>query len=135
MRRSERISLDEPARLHPNEWSSLEVQVLDFSEQGFRARCDASILSGSRVTLEIPGLGPVDAQVSWRGRGEIGAKFILPVDLSRCGWTPVGTEKVLARLLVQRAEARKSGLYAQEQALRKKILGALPMRGLPDRDG
>lgn len=129
MRRSERIAVDQSARLHPNGWSSLEVQVLDFSESGFRAHCEATILNGSRVTVEIPGIGPVDAQVSWRRRGEIGAKFIVPIDLARCAWSPVAREKVLARLLVQRAEARRAGLYGEEQELRRRILKSLPIRG------
>ncbi len=127
MRQTERIAMDETARLHPNEWSSLEVRILDFSNSGFRAECEAAMMAGSGIKLEIPGIGTVEAQVSWRRDGQIGAKFTQPVDLSSCDWTPVGTEALLARLLFQRAAASKSGLFAQEQLLRRQILESLPV--------
>lgn len=133
MRKSDRIAVDEAARLHPNEWCSLEVQVIDISEFGFRARCEAMILVGSGVTLEVPGVGPVEAQVSWRREGEIGAKFIDPVKLQGTGWTPIGGDANLTRLLVQRAAARQAGLFAQEQALRARIRSALPVRRATER--
>lgn len=128
MRRSERIAVDQAARLKPNDWSSLEVRIVDLSPDGFRAHCEATILCGSTVRIELPGLGETEAQVSWRRRGEIGARFIEPIDLARCGVGGVSEETVLARLLVQRADARSGGRFAQEQRLRKQILGALPMR-------
>lgn len=127
MRRSQRIAVDETARLRPNSWSSLEVRVVDLSATGFRAECEATILCGSAVWLDLPGIGDVEAQVTWRRRGEIGARFIVPVDIDRCGVEPVACEAVLARLLVQRAGARNSGRFAQEQKLRKQILTRLPM--------
>ena len=131
MRETERIAMDEPARLHPNDWSSLEVRILDFSDSGFRAECEAAIMSGGCIRLEVDGIGPVDAQVIWRADGQIGAKFLRPIDLSRCGWTPVGAEALLARLLFQRAAARKSGFFAHEQQLRSRILESLPIRRGP----
>lgn len=127
MRRSERIHVDETARLRPNDWSSLEVRLIDLSEAGFRAQCDATILCGSAISLDVPGIGPVDAQVTWRRHGEIGAQFTVPIDLSSCTAQPVTSETVLARLLVQRADARSSGRFRREQLLRDQILGALPM--------
>lgn len=133
VRKSDRIAVDEAARLHPNDWCSLEVQVIDVSECGFRARCDARVPVGSRVTLEVPGLGPAEAQVSWRRHDEIGARFIEPVKLGRAGWTPLGREESLARLLVQRAAARQAGLVEQERSLRARILAALPVHRAPRR--
>lgn len=128
MRQSERIAVDQPARLHPNQWSSLEVRVLDCSEKGFRAACDAAVPRGSVVRLEVPAIGTVDAQVEWRRGGQFGARFLAPIDLGRSGFQPMPKEKVLARLLVQRAAARASGLFSQEAALRKEILASLPVR-------
>ena len=130
MRRSERISVDETARLRPNSWSSLEVRVVDLSESGFRAECEATILCGSPIWLDLPGLGEVEAQVTWRRRGEIGARFVVPIELARCAVEPVSHEAMLARLLVQRADARSAGCFAQEQQLRERIRDALPMRKL-----
>jgi len=128
MRRSERVPVDEKARLRPNGWSSLEVRIVDLSEDGFRAECEATILCGSPIRIELPGLGEAEAQVTWRRRGEIGARFVLPIDLARCGIAEVNKAAVLARLLVQRADALGSGLYDQEQELRRRILAALPMQ-------
>lgn len=132
MRRSERIAVDEKAKLRPNSWSSLEVRIVDLSESGFRAECAAMVMAGSAIWLDLPGLGEVEAQVTWRRGGEIGAKFILPIDLERCAMEPVSTETVLARLLVQRADARSAGRYRHEQRLREQILTTLPMRRLDD---
>ena len=130
MRRSERIAIDEAARLRPNGWSSLEVRLLDLSATGFRAACDARVLTGSMVRIDLSGIGEVEAQVSWHRDGEIGCKFVQPILLSMCRLDPVARERVLARLLVQRAEARSRGRFAQEQSLRAQILSTLPMRKL-----
>ena len=130
MRRSERIAVDEAARLKPNDWSSLEGRLVDLSEAGFRAECAATILCGSPIRIDLPGIGETEAQVTWRRSGEIGGQFIRPMDLSRCTAAKVSEETVLARLLVQRADARSSGRFAQEQKLRGQILSTLPMRRL-----
>jgi hypothetical protein len=63
-------------------------------------------------------------------RGEIGARFIVPIDLDLCEIRPVDSEAVLARLLVQRADARGAGRYGHEQELRQQIRATLPMRKL-----
>ncbi|HEX8654373.1 MAG TPA: PilZ domain-containing protein [Allosphingosinicella sp.] len=128
MRRSERMPVDETTRLRPNAWSSLEVKLVDLSDTGFRAECEATILCGSAIRIELPGLGEIEAQVTWRRRGEIGAKFIVPINLARCTAAKLDDETVLARLLVERAEARTTGRFTHEQKLRRQILAALPMR-------
>lgn len=130
MRRNERMAVDGTARLRPNSWSSLEVRLVDLSETGFRAQCDLMMLAGSALWIDLPGIGEVEAQVSWRRSGEIGARFIVPVDLSRCAIKPVSDEAVLARLLVQRADARAAGRFRQEMKLRSEIRERLPMRRL-----
>lgn len=130
MRRSERMAVDETARLRPNSWSSLEVRLVDLSATGFRAQCEATVLAGSAVWVDLPGIGEVEAQVSWRRLGELGARFVTPIDLAQCRLDPVSRERVLARLLVQRADARSTGRFAQEQKIREQILSTLPMRKL-----
>jgi hypothetical protein len=127
-RRAERLRVDEAARLRPNSWSSVEAQMLDLSELGFRASCEARLQVGSCVSLEIPGVGPVDAQVEWQRGGEFGARFLTPIDLSHCDWTLGQRHKALAHLLVQRARAQKAGRGGAEAQLRREILSALPMR-------
>ena len=127
MRREKRLPLDEPARLHPNEWSSLEVRVLDLSKNGFRAECEARVTVGSCVTLELPGVGSELAYVTWRRGDRFGAKFRQPVEVERCGWSSISDHAILARMLVERAAARAVGQYGAEFELRRKILGNLPM--------
>ena len=132
MRKSERMAVDETTRLRPNEWSSLEVRIVDISEAGFRAECEATILCGSPIRIDLPGLGETEAQVSWRRSGEIGAQFTVPIDLARCTVARASSEAVLARLLIRRADARSAGQFTHEQKLRREILAALPMHR-PDR--
>lgn len=128
MRREKRTQVNEAARLHPNDWSSLEVRVLDVSASGFRAECEARVMVGSAVKLEIEGLGPVEARVTWRRGERFGAKFEVPIDMSRCTWSPVCEQIMLSRMLVDRAAARRSGAYGSELELRRKILDSLPVR-------
>jgi hypothetical protein len=130
VRRSERIEVDAKTRLRPNDWSSLEVRIIDLSPDGFRAECEATVLRHSLVRIDLPGLGEVEAQVSWRRRGEFGARFLAPIDVAATGIAPVPSERVLARLLVQRAGALGAGRFRQEQLLRERILSALPIRRL-----
>lgn len=108
----------------------MEVQVLDLSPSGFRAECDARVTVGSPVTLEVDGIGPVHARVTWRRGNRFGAKFDTPTDVSACAWPPVCEQVVLSRMLVERAQARQSGAFGQELELRRKILGSLPVRAV-----
>lgn len=128
MRKGDRKAVDEPARLHPNEWSSLEVRLIDCSETGFRAECEARLQKFAEVTLELPGIGPVQAFVAWCRGQEFGAQFVQPIPLDKAKLAPAGDQQVLARLLVQRAAAQKSRLWEHEERLRKAIGRALPLQ-------
>jgi hypothetical protein len=128
VRKSDRKAVDEAVRLHPNDWSSLEVRLIDCSETGFRAACEARVLSGLLVTLELPGLGPRQAQVSWANGREFGARFIEPLEALPDTLTPASDENVLARLLVQRAAAQRARRWVHERELRDKILKSMPVR-------
>ncbi len=130
MRREKRTQVDEAARLHPNDWSSLEVRVLDLSSNGFRAQCEARVTVGSPVALDIAGIGRVNAHVTWRRGTRFGAKFDQPADIAACAWAPVPQQIVLSRMLVDRAEANQTGQFGQELELRRKILSGLPVRAV-----
>jgi|SRR3954470_2816191 len=127
LRRAERRPLDESARLRPNSWSSLEIRVLDLSELGFRGACEAKLQRGGGVTIEIPGIGPVDAQVEWQRKDEFGARFILPVDLDAVEWSLSQRRETLAQLLVQRAAAANAGRRGADAQMRRRILASLPI--------
>ena len=127
-RRAERVALDENTRLKPNSWSSLEIHMLDLSSLGFRASCEARLLRGGAVTLEIPGIGAVEAQVEWQRGNEFGARFFSEIELDQCDWTLGQRPHPLAQLLVQRAQARAAGRGIAEAQIRRRILEALPIR-------
>ena len=127
-RRSERLPLDAEARLRPNDWSSLQIRMLDLSAAGFRAECEARVQPGGSVSLDIPGIGAVEAQVEWRRDNQFGARFFAPIELKNCQWTFRQRHHALARLLVERAAAKRAGRRGAEGQLRREILSALPMR-------
>jgi len=128
VRHEKRTPVDEATRLHPNEWSSLEIRVQDISPRGFRGECEARVLVCSPVILEVPGIGPVDALVAWRRGNRFGARFDQPIDLERCTWAPAKDEVVLSRMLVDRAAAWEEGAAGSERELKRRILQNLPLR-------
>ncbi|MDB5721148.1 MAG: hypothetical protein JWP15_1766 [Alphaproteobacteria bacterium] len=86
-RKVERVSIARPARLRPNEWSLVNVEVLDLSSAGFRATGDLQLRQGSYLALEVPGIGTVDAKVVWQQSRHFGAQFLRPLPLAHCAWT------------------------------------------------
>ncbi len=127
-RRSERLPVSAETRLRPNSWSSLQIKMLDLSESGFRAECEARVKPGGSVSLDVPGIGSVDAQVEWQRGDQFGARFFAPIELKSCQWTFPERHHTLARLLVERAAAKRAGRRGAEGQLRREILSALPMR-------
>ena len=93
-RRQPRYRLEERARLRPNEWSTVQAELLDISSTGFRACCDANLKIGGYVTLEINGIGPAEARIVWRHEDMVGAQFLRPIKLDYCAWVRVPVETV-----------------------------------------
>jgi hypothetical protein len=87
-RRSERLSVASEAQLR-HQWYSVEITVCDVSQTGFMAECEEAVAIGSHVTLDVPGIGPVRAQVRWQIGGRMGGMFLDPISLTECGWTAV----------------------------------------------
>jgi hypothetical protein len=127
-RQSERLPIDAETRLRPNSWSSLQIRMLDLSVEGFRAECEARVQPGGSVSLDVPGIGAVEAQVEWQRGNQFGARFYAPIELQRCQWTFRQRHHTLARLLVERAAASRAGRRSAEVQLRREILTALPIR-------
>jgi hypothetical protein len=104
-RRRPRRQVESPTRLRPNDWSTTQVDVLDISEEGFRAGGEVSFRIGAYVSLQIPGIGWVEGLIVWQHLNQFGARFIMPVDLSHCAWTAAelaGEEEELTRQLASR---------------------------------
>ncbi len=130
MARQRRLALDESARFAPNDWSSVEIRLLECTETGFRAAADLHLRVGAWVNVELPSVGWVRACVTWRRAGEFAATFAEPIDLARINCLSLNREAVLARLLGERAAAHAAGRHAEERALRGEILRGLPFRSL-----
>ena len=127
-RRAQRLPLDAETRLRPNSWSSLQIRMLDLSESGFRAECEARVKRGGSVSLDVPGIGQVEAQVEWQRGDQFGARFFAPIELDCCQWAFPDRNRTLARLLVERAAAKRAGRRGAEVQLRRDILASLPVR-------
>jgi hypothetical protein len=89
-RRSHRVTLQAVTHLRSTDDRPVEVVVCDLSTSGFMAECMRPVLIGSYVSLDLPGIGPVHAQVRWQVGGRLGGKFLDPVSLLRCEWTSAG---------------------------------------------
>jgi len=126
--RENRLALDEPARLAPNDWSNVEIRMLECTAAGFRASCDLNIRRCSIVTLDVPGIGSVRAYVTWRRGDQFAATFFEPIDLSKAKFMPLNGQTVLARLLRERASAHAAGRNEEERDLRGRIRQILPMK-------
>lgn len=88
-RRAARIGVKATTRLTQQNWYSVKVSMCDLSSAGFQARCDRNVPIGGYVTLDVPGIGPVRAQVRWQMADRIGGMFLDPIRLHRCEWTAV----------------------------------------------
>ena len=87
-RRSDRIALDgEPVHLNPNQVYAVEIRIENLSPAGFMAECASPVLIGSYVSLDVPGIGPVQAQVRWQVGTKMGGMFMDPISLAQCEWT------------------------------------------------
>jgi hypothetical protein len=87
-RRTERVALGGAAtKLNPDNLYAVEVTVRNLSPAGFMAECAEPVRIGSYVTLDVPGIGPVQAQIRWQIGIRMGGMFLDPISLARCEWT------------------------------------------------
>lgn len=87
-RRAARLHVpDAGANLKPDDFYHVEIRVQNVSAAGFMAECAAPVRIGSYVSLDIPGVGPVEAQVRWQIGLKMGGMFLGPISLGRCEWT------------------------------------------------
>ena len=91
-RRTARVTVDKTANMRSQHWYQVEVKVRDVSTCGFMAECAAPVQIGSYVSLDVPGVGPVRAQVRWQLGTTMGGMFLDPISLTQCEWTAVKAE-------------------------------------------
>ena len=88
-RRDRRVAVQGKADLSPQNLYRIEVRIHDLSTCGFMTECGEPVQIGSYVTLDVPGIGPVHAQVRWQIGVRMGGMFLDPISLGRCEWTAV----------------------------------------------
>jgi hypothetical protein len=88
-RRSARTPVSASAQMRQQNWYEVEVTVCDVSSTGFMAVCPQPVQIGGYVSLDVPGIGPVNAQVRWQLGTRMGGLFLDPISLHRCEWTAV----------------------------------------------
>lgn len=86
-RRASRVVAGGTASLTPQNLYKVEVKVRNVSPCGFMAECAEPVRIGSYVSLDVPGIGPVHAQVRWQIGFTMGGMFLDPISLGRCEWT------------------------------------------------
>lgn len=91
-RRNPRRSVQGKAELSPRNLYKIEVKVRDLSASGFMAECAEPVQIGSYVSLDVPGIGPVHAQVRWQIGVRMGGMFLDPISLANCKWTATKAE-------------------------------------------
>ena len=91
-RRTERLAVETASNLRSQHWYQIEVKVRNVSTCGFMAECSAPVRIGSYVSLDVPGIGPVQAQVRWQLGLAMGGMFLDPISLRRCDWTAVKSD-------------------------------------------
>jgi hypothetical protein len=85
-RRARRVEGGGRASLADESRGGIPVTVRNMSSAGFMAECAEPVRIGSYVTLEIPGIGSVEAQVRWQIGRRMGGMFLDPITLARCEW-------------------------------------------------
>jgi hypothetical protein len=89
-RRSERVDVDDRTELRHR--YAVEIRIRNVSTCGFMAECDERVAIGSDVSLDIPGVGPIQAQVRWQIGSRMGGMFFDPISLRQCTWTATRAE-------------------------------------------
>ncbi len=88
-RRTRRVVVEKAGNLRSQNWYNVEVKIRNLSACGFMAECSEPVQIGSCVSLDVPGIGPVDAQVRWQIGARMGGMFLDPISLNRCEWVAV----------------------------------------------
>ena len=92
-RRSARHQVASEATLRNEATYDVEVKVRDVSQCGFMAECAEPVQIGSYVSLQVPGIGTVEAQVRWQVGRRMGGMFLDPISLNSCEWVAVKTQE------------------------------------------
>ena len=93
-RRSERLFVSSITTLRNRHREAFEVTICDLSQCGFMAESAEPMEIGSYVSLDVPGIGPLNAQIRWQIGCRFGGMFLDPIALRRCDWDLEADPKV-----------------------------------------
>lgn len=68
------------AVIHRSDGTKSSARLSNFSDQGCRIDADDEFRIGERLSIAIPRMGHVKAQVRWALPGSAGAKFLVESD-------------------------------------------------------
>jgi hypothetical protein len=88
-RGAERISAEGTFALRAGDFHMVDAEIVDISTLGLKGSCPRTLSIGSLITVDIPGIGAVEAEVKWQLADRFGAMFLEAIDLARCEWSAV----------------------------------------------
>jgi len=82
--RDDRRGVDVPAMAYRADGSSLAVKLGNISYDGCQLEADTIFSIGEKVTLALPRMGEVKAQIRWAAQdGKAGARFLVDEIITR----------------------------------------------------
>jgi len=78
--RKDRFPVAMEAVVHRADGSTACVRLTDFSEEGCRMEGDDHFHIGEQVRIDVPRLGPMEAQVRWALPGSAGTRFLVKAE-------------------------------------------------------
>ena len=74
--RKDRFAVAIEAVVHRADGSTASVRLTDFSEEGCRIEGDDHFQIGEQIRIDVPRLGPMEAQIRWALPGSAGTRFL-----------------------------------------------------------
>jgi hypothetical protein len=133
-RSAERYRLLLPASAEGAESGLVDVTVHDLSTSGFLVETEAPLSVGSEITLDIPGVGSVAAEVAWSSGNFFGGQFETPLApssvsaafaASRVVWPNFGTGSFADRAVITNEDFEAE---AARDQLAQPVRASLPLR-------
>lgn len=81
-RQSERDEVFYRTRASAPGLGSFSAQVVNISANGFMARTETEVAIGQTLSIRLPVIGEVKAEVRWSLGGRIGCQFVRMIDLA-----------------------------------------------------
>ena len=83
LRREERYSITANGRYRKGTGVRFDIAIRDLSEYGCQfADLVGRVQQGDEITIRVGEIGPIEAQVKWVARRQVGVEFIQPLHYS-----------------------------------------------------